>query len=431
MTQPLARGGGALLLALMFLNILNFADRYLLIGFSPDIIGELKLTNLEFGLLTGLVFTGVYTIMGLFAGSLADRVHRPRLIAAGLTLWSALTAVTGMTSSFMQMAAARLFIGVGEACLTPSAVSLLADRFAPQRRAFASGFYYMGYPIGVGGSFIFAAWVGPIIGWRGAFILLGVIGVAAAALVMLFMRDPMREMGREMGREAAPVAAAQKSASFADTFGGIWRELRSNPALGLTLLSCALLVFALGAGILELLWWIRERGYAAGEAKNLLGWLFLIGGASGAFLGGAGGDWAAKRYVMGRLKFLAGVVLVFAPLVAAYRFVPGHTPLFMILAFISSISTGLLFGPALSSLQEMVPPQHRAAIVSVFVLCTTFFGAGGGNACVGALADAFTKSGMAQPFTWAIVWTQSVALLSIPGFWFAAKLQAQRMAAAK
>jgi hypothetical protein len=78
-----------------------------------------------------------------------------------------------------------------------------------------------------------------------------------------------------------------------------------------------------------------------------------------------------------------------------------------------------------------VPPQHRAAIVSVFVLCTTFFGAGGGNYCVGKLADVFTASGMAEPLTYAILSTQTPALLAIPGFWFAAKMQERRNAAAK
>ena len=418
MDKTLHKGGAGLLFALTFLNILNFADRYLLIGFSPDIVGELHLSLTEFGLLTGIVFTGVYTVMGLFFGSLADRVHRPRLIAAGLALWSALTAATGMAANFTQMGLARLFIGVGEAALTPSSVSLLSDRFAPARRAFASGVYYMGYPLGVGGSLIFAGLYGPAIGgWRATFELMGMLGLAAALLVLLFMRDPVREAGHEADHAAK---------SFSDTFRTIGRELAGNPALSLTLLSSSLLVFALGASIMDVLWWIKERGYVPAEAKTTLGWLFMLGGASGAFLGGALGDWAAGRWAWGRLKFLSVAILVAAPVVTAYRFVPSHTILFQALAFFASITAGLLFGPALSSLQEMVPPRHRAAIVSVFVLCTTFFGAGGGNACVGILADTFTKSGMANPITYAILWTGVPALLAIPGFWFAAKLQERR-----
>ena len=73
-----------LLALLTLLNVLNFADRYLLVSFSPSIIAELRLTNFEFTLLTGFVFTLFYAVFGLFAGSAADRWHRPRLIALGL-----------------------------------------------------------------------------------------------------------------------------------------------------------------------------------------------------------------------------------------------------------------------------------------------------------------------------------------------------------
>ena len=82
------RSGYALLAALTLLNVLNFADRYLMAAFAPSIMADLGLNNFEFTLLTGLVFSVFYVFFGLFAGSLADRHHRPRLIAGGLALWS-------------------------------------------------------------------------------------------------------------------------------------------------------------------------------------------------------------------------------------------------------------------------------------------------------------------------------------------------------
>lgn len=417
------RAAGTLLAALTFLNILNFADRYLLIAFSPAIYQDLQLTHLQFGLLTGIVFTGVYTVIGLFTGSLADRMHRPRLIAAGLALWSALTAATGMALSFAQMAAARMLIGVGEACLTPASMSLLADRFAPARRALAAGIYYMGYPLGIGGSFIFAGMVGPTLGWRGGFIALGLVGVAAALLVFWLMRDPQREAG-------ARAQAHGGAGSFAESFRGIGRELRGNPAFSLTLLGSTLITFALGAGILDLLWWVKERGYAQVEAQKLLGLIFLVGGSLGAFLGGAGADWANARWAAGRLKFLGSAFLVAVPLVAAYRLVPAHSAVFYALAFIGSIITLILFGPALSVVQEVVPARHRASAVALFLLCGALIGAGGGNAAVGWLADAFTAAGRAQPITDALLTMQLVGALAIPVFFLAARAQARQAARA-
>lgn len=409
------RGAWGLLATLTFLNILNFADRFLLIAFSTEIVPELQLTNLEFGLLTGVVFTAVYTVFGLFAGSLADRFHRPRLIAAGLALWSALTAATGLARSFVQMAIPRMLIGVGEACLTPSSMSLLAERFPPARRALAAGIYYMGYPLGIGGSFIFAGIVGPTLGWRGGFIVLGLIGIVAALLVFLLVRDPQREHRHG--------AAPRPAHSFADSFRGIGSELRTNRAFVLTLTASTVFCFALGSGILDLLWWVKERGYAPVEAQKLLGLIFLVGGCVGAFIGGAGSDWAQRHGPGGRLKFLAGAILLTAPLVLGYRLVPDHTGLFLFCAFVGSIVTLLLFGPVMSAVQEQVPVQHRASAIALLLLCTALVGAAAGNAAVGWLADYCTAAGMEQPLTLAVLAIQSVGILSIPLFYLAAQAQ--------
>ncbi|MCI0572769.1 MAG: MFS transporter, partial [Myxococcaceae bacterium] len=322
---------GWLLLALTLLNVLNFADRYLLIGFSTVIIPELGLSNLQFGLLTGVVFTAVYTVFGMFAGSLADRVHRPRLIASGLTLWSALTAATGMAGSFVQMAAARVLIGVGEAGLTPAALSLLADRMPPERRAFASGVYYLGLPVGIGGSFIFAGAMGPLLGWRGSFMLLGALGIAAALLVVWLMRDPARSA--RSSAAVTPSAVQQRGGSFAESFRAMAHELRTNTAFALTIFGVTAMVFAQGAAVLDLVWWVRERGFTLGEAQRLNGLVFLVGGVVGAVLGGTGADWAHRRYVAGRLKFLAWAFVLSVPMALAYRLVPGHSPMFLVLAF--------------------------------------------------------------------------------------------------
>jgi MFS transporter, Spinster family, sphingosine-1-phosphate transporter len=415
----MTRGGWGLLAALTFLNILNFADRYLLIAFSTAIVPELKLTNFEFGLLTGVVFTVVYTGVGMFAGSLADRFHRPRLIAAGLALWSLLTAATGLARSFVQMALPRMLIGVGEACLTPSSMSLLADRFPPARRALASGVYYMGYPLGIGGSFIFAGIVGPTLGWRGGFIVLGVIGVVAALLVFLLARDPSREH-KAGGLTRRPVH------SFADSFRGIGVELRDNRAFALTLVASTAFCFALGAGILDLLWWVKERGYAAAEGQKLLGLVFLVGGSIGALGGGAGGDWAHVRFgIGGRLKFLAAAIVLTLPFTVGYRLAAGHTGAFVLCAFVSSMVSLMLFGPAMSGVQEQVSPTHRASAVALLLLCTALLGGAAGNAAVGWLADAFTAAAFAEPLTVAILAVQSVGLLAIPLFWLAARAQAR------
>ena len=124
---------------LTLLNVMNFVDRQLLASFANFIVPDLGLSNTQFGLLTGFAFIVFYAAMGLFMGALADRVHRPRLVAAGLALWSLLTAASGAARGFATLAIPRMLIGVGESVLTPTSMSMLADRFPPSRLCGARG----------------------------------------------------------------------------------------------------------------------------------------------------------------------------------------------------------------------------------------------------------------------------------------------------
>ncbi len=412
------RSGYALLAALTLLNVLNFADRLLLMAFGPSIIKDLELTYREFGLLTGLVFSLAYVLFGLFAGSLADRHHRPRLVAAGLAVWSGLTAATGLAVNFAQAALARAFIGVGEAVLTPAAMSMLSDRLPPGRHGFAAGVYYLGIPVGVGLSFIFAGVMGPVLGWRGTFMALGLTGVAASMLVLL-IRDPPR------GGGAAPGPEGQRIGSFTDSAAGLWRLLRTNPVLGLTLAGAAASIFVQGVAVLDIVWWVQERGYTESRAQQLTGVLFLTGGITGALFGGLGADAAYRRNRGGRLKFLAICYLLVIPVGFGYRFSEPDSFLFYACAFIGSASFMMPYGTTFSTVQEIVPVNLRGAAVALLVLFNTLVGHAAGAALAGTLADSFRAAGMDQPLTWAAVIATLPGLLTVPAFWWAARLHAR------
>ena len=178
-----------LLALLTLINILNFVDRQLLPSFANFIKPELGLTDTQYGLLTGLFFIIFYAVAGLFMGVLADRMNRARLIAVAIALWSLLTAASGAARGFVSMAIPRALIGVGESALTPAATSLLADRFPPSQLGLAAGLYYLGVPVGAGMSLLVAGYLGPTIGWRNCFYLLGGAGMLFA-VAMLFVRDP-------------------------------------------------------------------------------------------------------------------------------------------------------------------------------------------------------------------------------------------------
>jgi len=171
-------------------------------------VPELSLTNAQFGWLTGFAFIVFYSVAGLFAGALADLVHRPRLVSGAVLLWSALTAASGAAKSFVGLLFPRMFIGVGESVLTPASMSMLADRFPAARMGFASGFYYMGVPIGVGASLLVGGYLEPLVGWRGCFYLLGALGVVFAGVMLCVKETPRRHLA------AAPAGAPADDGGF-------------------------------------------------------------------------------------------------------------------------------------------------------------------------------------------------------------------------
>jgi MFS transporter, Spinster family, sphingosine-1-phosphate transporter len=419
---PAAQTAGfGLLAALTLLNVLNFADRYLLVAFSHSIIADLQLSKLQFGLLTGFWFTVFYTLYGMFAGGLADRYHRPRVIALGLLLWSALTALTGLARSFAVLAGLRAFIGMSEAMLTPAAASMLADRLPERRRSLGLGIYYLGIPVGVGASFIFAGTLGTALGWRNTFLVLGAIGLPAAVAVALWMRDPPRGGGAS----GAPPQDAH-AGSVGESIRGVIDAVRKSPAFALTLTGSALAVYLQGVAVFDLVWWVQERGYEEAFAQRVTGLLFLVGGILGTLAGGWGADWAERKRPGGRLLFLAGCYLAIVPLTIAYRLVPSHTALFYALALITTGSMMISFGATFAAVQDMVAVKLRGAAVALLILCNNLLGQALGAGVVGALADLFTSRGIAQPLTWAFVVAAIPGFLAIPAFYFAARLQKPR-----
>ena len=223
--------------------------------------------------------------MGLFMGALADRVHRPRLIAAGLVLWSALTALSGTAKSFLDIGLARLFIGVGESAMTPSAMSILSALYPRAMRGTATEFYYLGVPLGAGGSFVIAGLLGPAIGWRNCFYLLGGLGIVLA-LLLLAMRDPERgamELPcRANDRDEQP-PEVELTNNWRQVTGDVMAVIKSFPALAWTMIGAVCLHLPLGAGQFAIVWLERERGFAIGEITVTYGLVYIVFGTAGTF----------------------------------------------------------------------------------------------------------------------------------------------------
>jgi len=406
-------GSYAFLGFLTLLNVMNFVDRQLLASFANFIVPDLGLTNTEFGLLTGLVFLFFYSAAGLFMGALADTVNRTRLIAAGLAAWSLLTAASGAARGFVSMAIPRMFIGVGESIMTPTAMSLLADRFPGHRLGFASGFYYMGVPIGVGCSLLVVGYLGPAIGWRNCFYLLGAIGIGFA-VIMLFMRETPR-------RHLAGQADATPRPSFGEIIRTLVRALRASPALLMTIGGGVAFHFILGAATFDQLWYVQERGFERAEIAQITGWIGIVAGMLGNLFGGLGGDWFLRKTGVGRPMFLFWIMLLLAPINIAYRLVEPDTFWFWLGVFIGFFQLGCFYGPTFATVQELVPPQIRATVVALYILLLNMAGVAIGVSAAGIYVDWLISQGNEQPYTVALLWFTVISFLAIPLFFFAGR----------
>jgi len=415
----------AMLAFLLLLNILNMVDRTLITSFGTAIIEDLNLSDSQFGLLTGPIFVFFYSIMGLFMGALADRVHRPRLIAAGLFLWSALTAASGVAKSFAQIGIARLFVGVGESTMAPSAISMIADLFPKARRGSATGIYYLGVPLGAGGSFIVAGILGPMIGWRNCFLLLGGIGILLA-VVLLFVRDPQRGAMDE-------VAVISEDEQEVTLIGSDWRNtvsdivsvIKATPALAWTMIGAVFLHIPLGAGQFAIVWLERERGFGVGEISATYGLIYIIFGTAGTLLGGIASDWYQTRFRGGRVRFLAMLMLAMVPLLVSFRFVSPSSAWFYIGMAAGMFSVSSFYGPAFSTVQDLTPARLRGVMTGLLLVACNLLGLGIGAMMTGILSDVFSAYQIAEPLTKALL-SADVLSWGAPASFIAASVYLER-----
>lgn len=412
--EPDSRAYGFLLF-LTLLNVMNFVDRQLLASFANFIVPELGLTNTQFGWLTGFAFIVFYSVMGLFAGALADTVHRPRLVAGALALWSTLTAVSGVARGFVSLLVPRMFIGVGESVLTPASMSMLADRFPAHRMGLASGIYYMGVPIGVGASLLVGGYLEPLIGWRGCFYVLGGVGLGLA-LVMLFVKETPRQH-----LMAAAPGEDTEAAPFREILRTLFGALRASPALLATMAGGVAFHFILGAAAFEQLWFVQERGFDRSEILRLTGWIGMCAGIAGNLFGGMAGDAFQRRTGLGRPMFLVWVGVMLTPIGFLYRLASPDSPWFWIGVAAGYFQLGTFYGPTFATVQELVPARIRGTVVALYILLLNFVGLGIGITGGGYMIDGLAAAGHDSPYTMTLLVFTSLSALAIPCFWIAGR----------
>jgi len=350
-------------------NVAGFVDRMILSLLVVPIRRDLGISDTQMSLLMGLAFSVFYTVLGLPIGWLADRGNRKAIMGWGVALWSVMTAACGLAGGYGRLLLTRIGVGVGEATLSPTATSFLADYFPPERLGSALSVYSLGIFVGSGLAYVIGgAVVGfldaqgsvlvPLVGavrpWQTVFFVVGVPGLLIA-LLFLTVREPARKPGSH-------------GASTAELFAYLRRNMRSFTCNSLGFSLSAMVNYGIAAWLATFM--IRHYGWTASRAGAVQGILTMTVGVAGVLAGGRMADWYARRgRTDGPLR--VGVVGAVGMLISAtaYPFMPTAA---LAVAWLVPVNFFAAFpwGAANAAAAEIVPASMRAqgAAVYFFVL---------------------------------------------------------------
>lgn len=369
-------GLGLTLGVLLVVYVFNFLDRQIMTILAEPIARDLGLNDTEIGVLTGLSFALLYSTLGLPIARWADRpaTDRVRLIAAAVAVWSVATALCGGARSFAQLALARVFVGVGEAGGTPPAHSLITDVAAPEKRARAFALYQLGPPIGGLIGMVLGGFLAGTLGWRMAFVAVGLPGLVLALMVVLLLRDPRRSGGQATQAVALPLGEAL-------------RQILASKAMRLLLTTAGFASFATyGVLIWTTIFFQRSHHLTPAETGLWFGLVNGLGSILGVWLGGQIGDRHRARGKQHLLTIPALSQMLSVPFLLA-ALVVGDWRLSLVLFFPAIVLNWIYVAPYYSAVQGLVPPAARAVASAAILLMQNLIGLGLGPVLLGFCSD--------------------------------------------
>jgi MFS family permease len=368
--------------------IVSFIDRQILSLLIEPIRQDLGLSDFEMAWIGPPAFASCFLIFGLFFGHLADRQSRTRLLAPGLTIWCLMTAACAFADSGLEMFLARLGVGLGEAVLTPCALSMISDLFPRDRLGKPIAVYSMGVSLGSSAALIVGSalivWLegtghdpfaslGISATWRETYLLVGLPGLLLLPL-LLTMREPARRE-RLVGDAAV---------TLADT----WRFIGQKRRVYVPLF--------IGKAVFNVIanahFWIvpmfeRTWGWSRPRAGTLWGVTLLASGLTGVMLGG----WLSDRWYRagrrdGAMLTVWIALIVTLPMHAIAPLMPsGELALLMFVPVLVAIGAGSAAGSTATIL--VTPNEYRGQMTALSLLIAGGLGQFVGPTSVAALTD--------------------------------------------
>ena len=387
---PSERAAWIMVVVCTLAYICSFIDRYVLGILVQPIKSEFGLTDTQMGVLLGPAFAIFYATMGLPMGWLTDRVRRTWMLGVATAFWSLATGAMGFVTGFGQLFASRMSVGIGEAALSPGALSMIADSFPRKKRGAPIAVYSTALAIGAGLASLLSATIltyakqahelyflgfGPLSPWRFTFLAVSLPGFIIAPLFFL-LREPPRGLDDVEGEK--PVR------SLGD--GLIWVKGRLTTYLGLVSLVCVMTIIAYGQGGWNAALFERNWGWAPERFATINGLLNLIVGPLAVLAAGRVADAWSKRFPDAPLRILLVGALIMIPCASLAPLMPTPVLAFVFLA-LSTVGIGMVSAVGVLSVLEITPALVRGQVVALYYMAISLSGLFLGPPVVGWLSD--------------------------------------------
>ena len=371
---PAARRYALAILAIVYM--FNFIDRQILAILLPAIRDEFGVSDVWLGFLSGTAFAMFYIVLGIPFARYADRHNRRNLVAFALALWSGMTALCGVAVNFWHLALARIGVGVGEAGCSPPAHSMIADLYPPEKRSSAMGVYTIGISAGIMLAYLLGGWVVQNIGWREAFLIVGIPGVLLALVVRLTVVEPPR--GHSEGREAV-----SEQPGFLQTLGFLWRR----PSFAQMMVAAGLSSYV-GYSVINFLpsFLVRSFEMPVSQVGLYLGLIIGIIGGAGFFLGGYIADHLGKAGHRRALRFI-GLTVLLSAIPYAAMFLSNSWQFALLVFLIPAGTANVYLAPVLAQAQGLVSLRMRAMASAIALLIINVIGLALGPLITGLVSD--------------------------------------------
>lgn len=377
----MSKGKIGFALAVLFaINLMNFYDRLIIGAVGEQIRKDWQLTDSQLGYL-GTAFILVYAAVGVPLGRLADHGNRSRILTVGVTVWSVLTALSGMAQHFWQMIVLRLTVGVGEASCAPASNSLIGDLFPPATRARAMSIFMLGLPLGNAACLLFSGTVAKQYGWQSAFyvaLIPGLLCAVGAAMI----HEPKR------GGTEAHAIGSQKRA------GSPYLLVLSIPTMRWIIASGALHnfnMYAIGGFLTPFVMRVHHTDVQFAGYVTMA--VYGLAGVPGMILGGLLGDAILRRRRNGRMLLAAVAIALSVPLLYFALDQPsGEWLVFSLLFGFGCAMMYVYYATVYSTIQDVIEPSLRATAMALYFCAMYVFGGALGPTVIGRASDYFAHS---------------------------------------